>query len=63
MAGWPFCSMRKCMRRTDSILFCLLVYLVGFGVGVGVGVGVSVGVGAGCGFAFDWLITLFHLHR
>lgn len=59
MAGWPFCSMRKCMRRTDSILFCLLVYLVGFGVGVGIGVG----VGAGCGFAFDWLITLFHLHR
>ena len=57
MAGWPFCSMRKCMRRTDSILFCLLVYLVGFGVGVGIGVG----VGAGCGFAFDWLITLFHL--
>lgn len=47
------------MRRTDSILFCLLVYLVGFGVGVGIGVG----VGAGCGFAFDWLITLFHLHR
>ena len=39
MAGWPFCSMRKCMRRTDSILFCLLVYLVGFGVGVGVGCG------------------------
>lgn len=59
MAGSPFCSMRKCMRRTDSILFCLLVYLVGFGVGVGIGVG----VGAGCGFAFDWLITLFHLHR
>ena len=59
MAGLPFCSMRKCMRRTDSILFCLLVYLVGFGVGVGIGVG----VGAGCGFAFDWLITLFHLHR
>ena len=57
MAGWPFCSMRKCMRRTDSILFCLLVYLVGFGVGVGVGVGV------GCGFAFGWLIALFHLHR
>jgi hypothetical protein len=51
------------MRRTDFILFCFLVYLVGFGVGVGVGVGVSVGVGAGCGFAFDWLITLFHLHR
>ena len=50
MAGWPFCSMRKCMRRTDSILFCLLVYLVGFGVGVGVGVGV------GCGFAFGCLI-------
>ena len=38
------------MRRTDSILFCLLVYLVGFGVGVGVGVGV------GCGFAFGCLI-------
>jgi hypothetical protein len=34
------------MRRTDSILFCLLVYLVGFGVGVGVG----------CGFAFGCLI-------
>jgi hypothetical protein len=45
------------MRRTDSILFCLLVYLVGFGFGVGVGVGV------GCGFAFGWLIALFHLHR
>ena len=57
MAGWPFCSMRKCMRRTDSILFCLLVYLVGFGVGVGVG------VGAGCGFAFGWFFALFHLHR
>lgn len=55
MAGWPFCSMRKCMRRTDSILFCLLVYLVGFGVGVG--------VGAGCGFAFGWFFALFHLHR
>lgn len=41
------------MRRTDSILFCLLVYLVGFGVGVGVG----------CGFAFGCLIDLFHLHR
>lgn len=53
MAGWPFCSMRKCMRRTVSILFCLLVYLVGFGVGVGVG----------CGFAFGCLIDLFHLHR
>ena len=53
MAGWPFCSMRKCMRRTDSILFCLLVYLVGFGVGVGVG----------CGFAFGCLIALFHLLR
>lgn len=51
MAGWPFCSMRKCMRRTDSILFRLLVYLVGFGVGVG------------CGFAFGCLIDLFHLHR
>lgn len=46
LAGSPFCSMRKCMRRTDSILFCLLVYLVGFGVGVGVG----------CGFAFGCLI-------
>lgn len=57
MAGWPFCSMRKCMRRTDSILFCLLVYLVGFGVGVGVG------AGAGCAFAFGWLIALFNLHR
>ena len=44
MAGWPFCSMRKCMRRTDSILFCLLVYLVGFGVGVGVGGGSGIGV-------------------
>ena len=57
MAGSPFCSMRKCMRRTDSILFCLLVYLVGFGVGVGVG------AGAGCAFAFGWLIALFNLHR
>lgn len=45
------------MRRTDSILFCLLVYLVGFGVGVGVG------AGAGCAFAFGWLIALFNLHR
>ena len=57
MAGSPFCSMRKCMRRTDSILFCLLVYVVGFGVGVGVG------AGAGCAFAFGWLIALFNLHR
>ena len=46
MAGWPFCSMRKCMRITDTILFLLLVYLVGFGFGVGVG----------CGFAFGCLI-------
>lgn len=51
MAGSPFGTMRKCMRRTDSIPFCLLVYLVGFGVCVGVG----------CGFAFGWLIALFHL--
>lgn len=64
MAGRPFCSMHKGMRRADTIPFCLLVCLVGFGfifgLPFGFGFYFGFGVGVGCGFGFVWLTALFH---